>query len=209
MLVSGAGMLLYQAAKGANVRRVVIYMAEKDIDIPRHDVDVAQGEHKSPDFLAMNPTGRVPVLRTDDGRFLFESAAIMEYLEELYPDPPMIGTTAGERAHVRAVERVANDLIVRCNLWFLHSHSRFAGRVAQDLVVAEAARLWAGELLVALDRCASANDFIAGSRPTIADCSLFALFQNCRQLFGISIGDDLDHLNRWYARFGGRPSTAF
>ena len=103
-------MLLYQVARGANVRRLIIYMAEKGIDIPRHEVDVATGEHKSPAFLAMNPAGRVPVLETDDGRFISESAAIMEYLEELHPDPPMIGTTPGERAHVRAVERIANDL---------------------------------------------------------------------------------------------------
>jgi glutathione S-transferase len=202
-------MLLYQAARGANVRRLIIYMAEKGIDIPRHDVDVEGGEHKRPEFLAMNPSGRVPVLRTDDGRFLFESAAIMEYLEELHPDPPMIGTTPEERARVRAVERIANDLIVRCNLWFLHSHPRFAGRGEQNPVVGEAARLWAGELLVALDRCARADAFLAGGRPSIADCSLFALLQNCRQLFGIAIADDLDGINAWYARFGERPSTAY
>jgi glutathione S-transferase len=202
-------MLLYQVARGANVRRLIIYMAEKGIDIPRHEVDVATGEHKSPAFLAMNPAGRVPVLETDDGRFISESAAIMEYLEELHPDPPMIGTTPGERAHVRAVERIANDLIVRCNLWFLHSHPRFAGRGEQNPVVAEAARLWADELLVALDRHAAAHAFLAADRPTIADCSLFALVQNCRQLFGIAIGEDLAGLNGWYARFRERPSTAF
>lgn len=202
-------MLLYQVAKGANVRRVAIYLAEKGIEIPRHEVDVAAGDHKTPEFLAMNPTGRVPVLRTDDGRFISESAVIMEYLEELYPDPPMIDTTPEARAHVRAIERIANDAIVRCNFWFLHSHPRFADRVEQSPRVAEEARLWAWELLEALDRFAAAGPFLAGDRPTIADCSLFALFQNCRQLFGISIGDELDAINDWYRRFSQRPSAAF
>lgn len=202
-------MLLYQVARGANVRRVIIYMAEKGIDIPRYEVDVAAGEHKTPEFLAMNPTGRVPMLKTDDGRFISESAVIMEYLEELYPDPPMIGTTPGERAHVRAIERIANDAIVRCSFWFLHSHPRFADRVGQSPVVAEEARLWAWELLEALDRCAATSPFLAGDRPTIADCSLFALFQNCRQLFGIGIGDELEAINAWYDRFRQRPSAAF
>jgi glutathione S-transferase len=202
-------MLLYQVAKGANVRRVAIYLAEKGIEIPRHEVDVAARDHKTPEFLAMNPTGRVPVLRTDDGRFISESAVIMEYLEELYPDPPMIGTTPEARAYVRAIERIANDAIVRCNFWFLHSHPRFADRIEQNPRVAEEARLWAWELLEALDRCAAAGPFLAGDRPTIADCSLFALFQNCRQLFGISIGDELDAINDWYRRFSQRPSAAF
>ena len=56
---------------------------------------------RRPDFLALNPAGEVPVLENVDGTTLADSQAIVEYLEEKIPDPPLIGRDAGERAEVR------------------------------------------------------------------------------------------------------------
>ena len=122
-------MMLYQIRQATNPRRVIIYLAEKDIDIPRYEVNAAANEHKSAAFLALNPAGKVPVLALDDGTALSESAAIVEYLEECHPNPPMIGTTPAQRARVRALERIGNDLIVRSQLWLMHSHAFFSGHV--------------------------------------------------------------------------------
>src|SRR5262249_12632091 len=104
-------MKMYEVP-GVNPRRVTIYLAEKGIDVERVAVNAAAGEHKQPAFLAKNPAGRLPVLELDDGRTITESAAIVEYLEELHPNTPMIGTDPATRAQVRALERIGNDLIV-------------------------------------------------------------------------------------------------
>ena len=63
-------------AESPNARRVHVFMAEKGIDLPRVAVDIRAGENLTPEYLAKNPIGRVPVLELDDGSFLAESVAI-------------------------------------------------------------------------------------------------------------------------------------
>ena len=202
-------MMLYQIRQATNPRRVIIYLAEKDIDIPRYEVNAAANEHKSAAFLALNPAGKVPVLALDDGTALSESAAIVEYLEECHPNPPMIGTTPAQRARVRALERIGNDLIVRSQLWLMHSHAFFSGHVQQHAEVAKLAQAFALELLTTLEQRIGDNKFLAGGHPSIADCTLFALFQTCRTRLQIPLGEDQPRLNHWYLRFSERPSAAY
>ena len=202
-------MKLYQIRQATNPRRVIIYLAEKGIDVPRYEVNAAANEHKSAAFLALNPAGKVPVLALNDGTALSESAAIVEYLEELYPNPPMIGTTPVQRAHVRALERIGNDLIVRSQLWLMHSHAFFSDRVQQHAEVAKLAQAFALELLTTLEQHIGDNTFLAGDHPSIADCTLFALFQTCRVRFQVPLGEDKPRLNEWYLRFSERPSAAY
>jgi len=202
-------MKFYQAAHGANPRRVIIYMNEKGIDIPRVEIDAASRGHKSPEFLALNPAGKLPILVVDDGRVISESAAIVEYLEELYPDPPMIGTDPVKRAQVRALERIGNDLIVRAQVWLMHSVEYFADRVVQQPVVAAVMFPLVEELLKTLEAHIGAGSFLAGETPTIADCTLFALFQTCRVRLSIPLGANYPRLDAWYARFAERPSARY
>jgi glutathione S-transferase len=89
-------MKLYDYKAAPNPRRVRIYMAEKGIDIPLIPVDIMKREQKSPDFLAKNPLGSLPVLELADGTCISESVAICRYLEALYPEPPLFGRTAAE-----------------------------------------------------------------------------------------------------------------
>ena len=99
-------MLLYLDTKRApNPRKVRIYLAEKNLDIPVKEIDLYAGEQKTPEFLAKNPFAGVPILELDDGTVLIETLPIMEYLEELCPDPPLIGTDPVSRALVRSWER--------------------------------------------------------------------------------------------------------
>ena len=83
-------MLLYQFRKGMNPRRVIIYLAEKGIDVPRYELDYANDEHRSPGYLGINPSGRAPTLVTDGGLAITDSAAIVEYVEEFYPERPTV-----------------------------------------------------------------------------------------------------------------------
>ncbi len=85
-------MKLHSNKMGTNPRRVGVYLAEKGLQIELIEVDTTAREHKRPEFLAY-PRYVIPVLELDDGGALPESAVIVEYLEELNPEPPMIGVT--------------------------------------------------------------------------------------------------------------------
>lgn len=74
-------------------RRVRIACIEKGISIELVELDMAKGAHRSPDFLRLNPYGRVPTLE-DDGVVLYESTAILEYLEATHPTPPLVPSDA-------------------------------------------------------------------------------------------------------------------
>ena len=121
-------MLLYQFRMGTNPRRVIIYLAEKGIDVPRYELDYANGEHRSLRYLSINPSGRAPALATDTGLVITDSAAIIEYLEERHPDRPMIGTDSLSRARVRSLERLGSDLVARGQLWLWNKTSAFSAK---------------------------------------------------------------------------------
>jgi len=201
-------VLLFETCKSTNPRRVHLYLAEKGLDIPRRQIDFSANEQRSAEFLALNPLGRVPVLLLEDGTTITESAAIVEYLEELYPEPPMIGTTAVQRAQVRALERIGQDLITRGQLWLIHTSAYFADR-RQNPEVAAAAKLLVDPLLDGLEIHLADQPFLAGDRVTVADCTVFAMLQSCRVRFDKPLADDLPRLDAWYWRFAGRPSAAY
>ena len=81
-------MKLYDAMT-PNSLRVKVFLAEKGVDVPRQKIDVMGGGTRTPEFLALNSLGELPVLELDDGRILTESVAICRYFEELHPDPSL------------------------------------------------------------------------------------------------------------------------
>jgi glutathione S-transferase len=202
-------MKLHQSRQGVNPRRVIIYLAEKGIDVPRIEINTVARDQKQPAFLALNPAGKIPVLELDDGRALSESAAIVEYLEEIHPEPPMIGTDPVRRAKVRALERISADLIARSGIWLMHFCGYFARRIDQKPEVVAAMKPLVDELLNELEAHIGDAPFLAGEHVTIADCTLFALFQACRARLDVPIGADQPRLDAWYARFAERPSAAY
>ncbi len=101
-------MKLYVLPVAPNPTKPRCYVAEKGIEIEQVLVDLREGAQRQPEFRAKNPLGRLPVLELDDGECIAESLPIIEYLEELYPDPPMIGRTPLERLRVRSAERLVD-----------------------------------------------------------------------------------------------------
>src|SRR5688572_14513844 len=130
-------MKLFGNTVGSNCRRVTIYLAEKGLDIELVEVDLVSGEHKTAAFLAKNPAGLIPVLELDDGSYIPESSAIVEYLEDIHPKPSLIGGTPEIRGKARAVERIASDLAIVAGAMLQHSHLRFAAHIKQVPAVAE------------------------------------------------------------------------
>lgn len=203
-------MLLYQFRKGTNPRRVIIYLAEKGIDVPRYELDYANNEHRSARYLGINPAGRAPTLVTDAGLAITESAAIVEYLEELHPDKPMIGTEPLSRARIRSLERLGNDLIARSQLWLWNTTNAFpAKEPAPSKETADRTHRYVTELLDVLETEIGENDFLAGDGPTIADFTTFPIFQTARERFDLPFGDRHPRLDAWYKRFRLRPSANY
>lgn len=203
-------MLLYQFRMGTNPRRVIIYLSEKGVDVPRYELDYAGGEHRSPAYLRINPAGRAPTLVTDEGSPITESAAIVEYLEELNPEKPMIGMDPISRAKVRALERVGNDLCVRCQVWLWNLTDAFPAKEPEpSRTMAHKAYRYVDELLDILETAIGDGEFLAGDAPTIADCTAFAIFQTARERLNQPLGKDHRRLDAWYTKFRTRPSAEF
>ena len=197
-------MKLYDFPLAPNPRRTRIYLAEKGLEIPRVAVDLRAGEQRSAEFLAKNPHGSLPVLELDDGTLLTESGAIIEYLEELHPEPPMLGRTPLERAKTRRLERL-------CEIAVLFRVGRFVHATLAPLPGAKPnpplAEWVKGELprgLAVLER--EVGEFVAGERVSVADCTLFAAFEFAR-VAGLALEDGHPRLGAWYARFAQRPSA--
>jgi glutathione S-transferase len=92
-------MKLYQSI-GPNPHVVRMFIAEKGIDLPSETLDIRAGVNRQANFLKINPKGQSSALITDAGNLITEITAICEYLEELHPNPPLIGTNAECKAPV-------------------------------------------------------------------------------------------------------------
>jgi maleylacetoacetate isomerase len=96
-------MILYGYPLSSASYRVRIALALKGLDVTTVNKELRRGEHRQADFLQLNSQGFVPALSLDDGHVLTQSMAIIEYLEEIYPQPPLLPKAPAARARVRAL----------------------------------------------------------------------------------------------------------
>ena len=204
-------MKLYYFVVAPNPTKVRLYLAEKaaagnPIEVEEILVNLREGEQKTPEHLARHPFGQLPVLELDDGRFINESLPIIEYLEELHPEAPMIGEDATERARVRSLERAAEQRVLIMLARYIHTTQSPLGRPANPPVAAYFMEQLPEGLEFFDGLLGDGRPFLAGERPTIADCTLAAAFQ-----FGRMVEYEIDaqyaHLKRWDAAFRARPSA--
>ncbi len=206
-----ANMKLYVFPVAPNPTRVRLYLAEKaaggaEIPIGEEWVNLREGAQKGPEHLARNALGKLPVLELDDGSHLTESLAIIEYLEERYPDPPMIGVDARARARVRELERIAELGVLFPVAHIVHATHSPLGTPPVPEVAARFRELLPGPLAVLDGLLSDGRRFVAGARPSIADCVLQAAFQFAR--FGkVEIDPAFSHLVRWDREYRERPAV--
>ncbi|MCE9521929.1 MAG: glutathione S-transferase family protein [Alphaproteobacteria bacterium] len=208
-------MKLYNEADPApNPRRVRIFMKEKGIDIELVPTPLMQRAHKSPEHLARNPLGQVPVLELDDGTHLSESVSICRYLEELHPEPNLFGRDAKERATIDMwIRRIEFRLMTPVGQVWVHTHP-FTAAVATATMgqqfkdYGEANRKIIAGACHLFDRELKSRDYFAGTRYTMADIVAQSTFDFAR-FIGVDIPDECSHLLAWAARVGARPSAEF
>ena len=202
-------MKLYDSI-GPNPRVVKMFMAEKGIDLPRHKIDLLKGENRQEAYGKVNPHGTTPALEIDENEVLAEITAICEYLDELHPDPPLIGTTPMQRAQTRMwVRRIDLNIVEPMVNGFRYSEglAMFKDRMRCIPAAAADLKLIAQEKLAWLDGLIEGREWIVGDRFTLADIMLFAFVD-----FGMQVGQTINPANKnilaWYERAKVRPSVA-
>ena len=96
-------MIFYSNWRSLAAYRVRVALALKGLPHAVQAIDMLGGEHLKPEFRAVNPQAVLPALKLDDGRVLFQSMAIVEYLDDIAPQPPLLPTDAAGRARVRGL----------------------------------------------------------------------------------------------------------
>jgi glutathione S-transferase len=198
---------LYDSRTAPNPRRVRIFLAEKGVEVPRVEVDIAKQENATPEFLRLNPLGRLPVLELDDGTAIAESVAICRYFEEQQPEPNLLGRDGRERAEIEMWQRRMEwELFLPISMTFRHTHAFFKGRYPQVVEWGEACRAHAAHSLGWLDRELADREFVAGGRYSIADITALCAIDFGR-VTGIRLAPEQGNLGRWHAAVSARPSA--
>jgi glutathione S-transferase len=203
-------MKLYNSL-GPNPHTVRLFALEKGIDLPLQEIDVMGGEHRRPPYSVQNPMMQTPAFETDDGQVIAELTAICEYLEELQPEPHLIGATPGERAETRMWVR-------RIDLNVLEGRSR-AGRATfgrefyidkiKLLSVSAAQELAAlvEDRILWLDAQMAGKSYFCGDRYTLADIMFYCFMAFRAPAGGSSLPAGCKHLPAWFERVRARPAA--
>lgn len=201
--------MLFYNSLGPNPRAMRMYLSEKGITIPTRELDILAAENRKPPYIERNPGGQIPALELDNGKCIGETVAIFEYLEEKHPNPPLVGSTAEERADTRQwLRRV--EINISENLYngfrYAEGLDLFKTRIHVLPEAAPGLKQIAQERLKWLDGLMDGNQFVVGNRLTIVDIILY-----CALDFGASVGQPLDRSNSriaaWFDRMDARPSA--
>ena len=176
-------MKLYNFFRSSASYRVRIALALKGLPYTYMPVHLLRGEHKKPEFAALSADGFVPLLE-DGGAYLSQSMAIIEYIDETHPTPPLLPQDPVGRAQVRALaQSVACDIHPLNNL-------RVLKYLVRELKLSEDAkndwyRHWCREGFLSLERQlqrSPAGAFCHGDSPSLADCCLVPQVVNAQRL---------------------------
>lgn len=180
---------LYNAARCPYAARVRIALAEKGIDVKVVEIDLSD----RPAWLYdKNPAGRVPVVEEDGGRPLPESAVIMEFLEERYPEPPLLPLDPTDRAAVRLLVFRDDEL----------TDPYYAFRRGED-----GAREELDAALGRLDAMLAERPYLGGAEYGLADIAYVPWLLRARDMLGVDLGG-FPSLADWLTRLEQRPAIS-
>jgi glutathione S-transferase len=201
-------MKLYNSF-GPNPWVVRFFLEEKGIEIPMVEIDILKGENREAPYKRVNPTAQCPALELDNGQVINEITVICDYLEELYPEPVLVGATPEERAITRMwcrrldmniTEPMANGFRFAEGLGFFENRIHCIPQAADDLkTTAHQGLRWLDELM-------GNQDYLCGSRLMLPDIYLYcfiAFFQDKGQPLDTS----LPWVNRWFEQMQQRPAA--
>jgi glutathione S-transferase len=180
---------LYNAARCPYVARVRIVLAEKGIEVETVEIDLSD---RPAWFYEKNRTGRVPVIEEDGGPPLPESAVIMEFLEERYPEPPLLPPDPADRAAVRLLIFRDDELT---DPYYAFRRGEDGGREQLDAALAR------------LDAVLAERPYLGGADYGLADIAYVPWLLRARDMLGVEL-DGFPSLSEWLSRLEQRPAVA-
>jgi glutathione S-transferase len=203
-------MKIYDVEGFPNPLRVRMALAEKHAldQVTFVPVDVMNAEHRSDTFLVKNPAAGVPVLELDDGTYISECSAIIEYIDHTFAGISLTGTSAKERAVISMMQRRAEFMVLDAAAIYFHHATDGLG---PDLEI-DQNKAWgnkqAKNVLAGFkyfNTVLSNTPYVAGDVFTMADITLFAglAFADFGKL---TVPSQYTHLLAWHAKIQDRPS---
>jgi glutathione S-transferase len=193
---------LYDFKSSPNCQRVKVVLAEKNLPYEVVPIDLRKQEQKTPEYLKLNPYGKVPVL-TDDATVLYESCIINEYLDEKYPNPPLMPKDSGKRAKAR----------ILIDYGFAHFDSPYQklrmelakDPKEQNQQVIDGAKSDLKKLLQRFENEISDQEYLIGDF-SLVDADLIPRFTRLEG-FGVLPDPSLPRLGKYMERMKARPSV--
>jgi glutathione S-transferase len=206
---------LYHAVNSPNSRRVRIFLAEKRLKPTLISVDLGAGEQHSEAYRAINPRRVVPALVLEDGTTIGEVPAIMRYLDEAFPETPLLGATAKDKGLVVMWERFAElEGFAAVMEGVRNKSERLQGRAIagphdyqQIPALADRSVLRVKNFLADLNERLEKVSFVAGERFSAADITALVAVDFAKAL-DISIPEGHRALTRWKDAVSARPSSS-
>ncbi|MEP2530812.1 glutathione S-transferase [Shimia sp.] len=207
-------MIFYDCSTAPSPRRARMFIAEKGIEIETRNIDLSKAEQLSPAFLAINPRATVPTFITKGGQVLGENIAIATYLEEVFPDPPLMGEGAEEKASVQmwnAIGETQGGAAIAEAL--RNTHPAMKGRAIPgpdnyeqipELGVRGLARV--AVFFALLEKRLQESPYLASGRMTFADITAF-VFCDFARVVRKKLPEDHPAARDWFARMQERPSA--
>jgi glutathione S-transferase len=207
---------LYHSAGSPNSRRVRIFLAEKGLELTLVPVDLAKREQRSDEYRVINPRQMVPTLVLEDGTAIGEVPAIWRYLEETYPDKPLLGGTPREKALMCMWERrVELEGFAAVMEGVRNAAPGLKGRAIagphdyeQIPALVERSKLRIANFLSDLNARLADAPFVAGDRFSVADITALVTIDFKTKALAIATPEEHRALTRWYEKVSIRPSMS-
>ena len=195
---------LYHDVPSTNSDRVKIALAEKGLSWAGIRISLAKREQKNPEFLKLNPYGKIPVL-VEDGKVLFESCIINEYLDEKYPNPPLMPKDHWARGRARILVDYAINYLHE-PYWALRGEIMMKKNEAErDQKIIDERRAELLQKLQYLESELGDKPYMLGEF-SLVDIDIFPRFPRMES-FGVIPSPSLPQLSAWYERMKQRPSV--
>src|SRR6266436_6749350 len=206
---------LYHSPASPNSRRVRIFLAEKALSIPVIAVDLGKGEQHTEAYRAINPRRVVPTLMLPDGTAIGEVPAIMRYLDEAFPQKPLLGTTPRAKALIQMWERrMELEGFAAVMEGIRNKAAGLKGRAIagphdyeQIPALVERSVLRVDNFFADLNERLGQVPFVAGERYSAADITALVTVDFAKAL-EVYVPPDYAGLKRWYETVSSRPSAA-
>lgn len=207
-------MKLCDCQMAPNPRRARIFLHEKNINVKKIEHDIMGGETTQEAFLNFNSWGTLPVLELDNGTTIRETPCIFRYIEDIQPEPNLLGTTAEETAEIGAWERFAElQGMAAIGDVFRNQMEQMSGRgvtgaalIDQIPALIDRGKARANWFFEHIDKRLADSKYLGSKRYTAADITAQCAI-DFGNAVGVAVPETFLNIARWYKAVSARPSA--